>query len=168
MTSDRCWMVFTTGGASRSSSVCARRAHFALPRSGLRGLRVRHRQRRARSGLLETAASDGIFCPAGTSAMVASGSTAARDVGHNRPAISRRNLRCIVRHGAEAVGHHVEEISQRRFAQALDVIRRRARKPRARNHAVAVAHTRVAGRAINVEALAVPARSSSAVTGNGM
>ena len=44
------------------------------------------------------------------------------DVGHDGPAVPGRNLRCVVGHGAEAVGDHVEEVSQRRLAQALDVV----------------------------------------------
>ena len=36
------------------------------------------------------------------------------DVGDDRPAIARRDLRPVVRHRAEAVGHHVEEVADRR------------------------------------------------------
>ena len=76
------------------------------------------------------------------------------DVGHDRPAIPRRDLRGVVGHGAEAVGDHVEEISQGRLAQALAVIRRRfARKTARRNHAIAIAQPGVTGSAVNVVAL---------------
>ena len=76
------------------------------------------------------------------------------DIGNDRPAVSRRNLRRVVGHGSEAVGDYIEKVSERRFAQTLNVIRRRlAREATRRNHAVAIAHARVTGSAVNVVTL---------------
>src|SRR5215467_5980291 len=46
------------------------------------------------------------------------------DVGGDRPAIARRDLRPVVRHRAETVGHDVVEMTDRDLAQAVDVVRR--------------------------------------------
>ena len=66
-------------------------------------------------------------------------------------------MRGIIRHSAEAVGHHVEEISEGRLAQALLMKSRWLLVSALRNHALAIPHARVAGGAINVEALAAAA-----------
>ena len=104
---------------------------------------------------LNCGGSEGTFCPARN---VGGGGCLAQlqsaDVGHNGPAILRRDLRRVVGHGTEAVGDHVEQISQRRLAQTLNVIRRRlAREATRWNHAVAIAHAGMTGSAINVVAL---------------
>ena len=49
------------------------------------------------------------------------------DVGHDVPPVARRDLRPVVRHAAEAVRHHVEEVARLDLPQAIDVERRRLR-----------------------------------------
>ena len=69
---------------------------------------------------------------AGTSSTVASLAELQRaDVRGDRPAVGDRHLRRVVLHRAEAVGHHVEEVADRRVAQPLLVVRRRLRGSRA-------------------------------------
>ena len=63
------------------------------------------------------------------------------------------NLRGIVRHGAESVGDHVEDVSVGHLPQAVDVVRRRMPVAAPHDHAVAFAQAVVAGRAVNVEAI---------------
>src|SRR5262249_51989268 len=75
------------------------------------------------------------------------------DVGHYGPTVARRNLRRVIRHSAEAVGHDVEEISQRRFSQPIDVIRRGTSITALHNHSITVADPPVAGRTVDVEAV---------------
>ena len=53
------------------------------------------------------------------------------DVGDDRPAIARRRSARVVRHRAEAVGHHVEEVAGLRVAQPVVVERRRLLDSRA-------------------------------------
>src|SRR5262245_32632682 len=48
------------------------------------------------------------------------------DVGDDRPAILRRDLRGVVRHLAEPARHHVEEVARALVAQPGVVVRRRA------------------------------------------
>ena len=74
------------------------------------------------------------------------------DVGGDRPAVARRDLRGVVRHRAEAVGDHVEEVADgacRSRSRGSDAgWRSRAARPcRCRRRAA------VAGRAVDVEAL---------------
>ena len=73
------------------------------------------------------------------------------DISYDRPTIARLNLRRVIRHGAESIGHHVEEISQRRLAQPLDVIGRRPAEPALWDHSVAIPEPGVTGGAINIE-----------------
>jgi hypothetical protein len=75
------------------------------------------------------------------------------DVGDDRPAIGRRDLRAIVRHHTEAVGHHVEEIAHRRRPQPGVVKRRGLPVAALHNHAAPASRGVVAGRAVDVEAL---------------
>ena len=122
----------------------------------MRRLRHRHRQGRSRTRHLELRSRRRHGLPGGH---VGHGGILAQlqgaDIGHDAPAIARRNLRSIVGHNAVTIGHDVEEIPQRHFAQALGVIGRRlARKTARRHRSVAIAQARVAGRAIDVEALA--------------
>src|ERR1700757_2331831 len=75
------------------------------------------------------------------------------DVGDDAPAVARRNLRRVVGHNAEALGHDVEDVAHRRLLQALDVERGRStREPACGNVAVSVSQSRMARRAINIEA----------------
>src|SRR5208337_4247061 len=76
------------------------------------------------------------------------------DVSGDAPSIARRNLRAIFRHRAVAIGHDVKEVSNRYFAQTLDVIRRRTLESARRNEAIAIADASVTRRAVNVETLA--------------
>src|SRR5262249_4430395 len=57
-------------------------------------------------------------------------------------------------HRTKPVGHHVEKVSKRRFAQALLVIAWRMFVSPRRDHAVAVAETGMARGAVNIETLA--------------
>jgi len=76
------------------------------------------------------------------------------DVGRDAPAIARRNLRTVFRHDAEAVGHDVEEISDWRLAQTLDVIRRRTAESARGDKSITIPHASVTGRAIDIETFA--------------
>ena len=76
------------------------------------------------------------------------------DVGDDRPAILRRHLRGVVRHLAEAARHHVVEVAGALVAQPRIVERRRLLVAALHDHAVAVAGDAVAGRAVDVVALA--------------
>ena len=143
--SERPWMVFTTGGADRSRGtgftcavlISAPRSRSAVGDCGRR----RHRQSRARTRRLEARRRRRHRL---SRRHIRHGRVLAQlqrpDVGHDAPAVARRNLRSVVGHDAEAVGHDVEEISQRRLAQPLDVVRRRlARKAARRHRAIAIA-----------------------------
>src|ERR1035438_3023507 len=44
------------------------------------------------------------------------------DVGRDAPAVAGRNLRGIIEHDSESIGHYVVEISQRNFLQPGNVI----------------------------------------------
>src|SRR5262249_37702097 len=67
------------------------------------------------------------------------------------------NLRGVVWHRAEPFGHYVEDVTDRGFCEPVDVIRGRLTgKATRRNKSVAVTQTRMAGSAVNVEALAAP------------
>ncbi len=68
---------------------------------------------------------------AGTSSTPRVGQLQRADVGGDRPAVLRRHLRRIVLHGAEAVGHDVEEVARWRVAQALLLDTRAGRGSRA-------------------------------------
>ena len=57
------------------------------------------------------------------------------------------DLRLVVRHRAEAVGDHVEEVAGIRLLQPIDVERRRLPVAALHDHAVAVAGLVVARRA---------------------
>jgi hypothetical protein len=74
-------------------------------------------------------------------------------VGRDCPAVLRWNLFRVVGHVAKTIGHDVEEIADWGLPQTLGVVRRRPLKTTLYNHAVAVAQFRVAGRAVDVEAL---------------
>ena len=63
---------------------------------------------------------------------------------------SALDLRRVVGHGAETVRHHVEEVSDRREPQPIDVQRRRRPIAAAHDHAVAGAGPAVARRTIDV------------------
>src|SRR5688572_29839239 len=78
------------------------------------------------------------------------------DIGDDRPAILGRDLRRVVRHLAEAAGHHVEEVAGALVAQPRIVVRRRLLVAALHDHPVAVAGDAVAGRAVDVEALLAP------------
>jgi hypothetical protein len=104
--SDRCWMIWATGGHFAAIGR-DQRLIYSCTRSGiaaeLRPLRrhllsLRHLRRRGVLAQLQSA-----------------------NVADNRPAIIRRDLRSVVRHHAEAMRHDVEEVSQGRFAQAVNV-----------------------------------------------
>src|SRR5437588_12730461 len=74
------------------------------------------------------------------------------EVGDEAPTIARRNLRRVVGHDAEALGHDVEDVAHRRLLQALDVEGGRfTRESAGGNVAVAVPQSRMARRAINIE-----------------
>src|SRR5690606_12661178 len=75
------------------------------------------------------------------------------DVGDDGPAIAGRNLCRVARHLSESVGDDVEEVAHALVAQARVVERHRALEAAAHHHAVAVAELRMAGRAVDVEAL---------------
>jgi len=78
------------------------------------------------------------------------------NVGNDRPAIARRNLRRVRRHSAKAVGDNGEEIPRRRVPQAVAMKRGRTRIAPSHNHAVAVACPAVTRRAENIETLLTP------------
>src|SRR6266700_6427418 len=75
-------------------------------------------------------------------------------VSHDAPTITWRNLGGVIRHRAEAIGHHVEEISKRRFAKTVLMIRGRLLVSTFHDHSIAVANAGVTRGTINVEALA--------------
>src|SRR5438552_3036717 len=62
---------------------------------------------------------------------------------YDRPAIIDRNLMGIRRHRAMSASDHVEEMSQRRAAQAIDMVGGGPLKAPADDHSVAVARTTV-------------------------
>ena len=68
--SERCAMVLTTGGAVRSSCLTGA-ALISLPRISNSVSGASTGKRRADPGSRNFGGSEGIFCPAGTSAMVA-------------------------------------------------------------------------------------------------
>ena len=76
------------------------------------------------------------------------------NVGRDAPAIGGLDARRIAVHGAKTIGHHFIEMPGGRVAQALNVIGRRLRKSALHDHAPARAGVVVAGRAIDVVALA--------------
>ena len=138
----------------------ARRAHFGCSPCSF-FCRAWHRRGRVApdpGSPRTTGGADGNCCPCGH---IGRGRALAQlqrtNVGHDAPAIARRNLRSIIRHGPEAVGHHIEKISQWRFLQALRVIRRRLAEAALDDHSVAIPNSRVTRRAIDIEAL-LPAR----------
>ena len=55
------------------------------------------------------------------------------------PAVGGRDLRTVVRHHAETVADHIEEVARRRLLQTLDVVARRALHAALHDHAVAAA-----------------------------
>ena len=61
------------------------------------------------------------------------------NVGDDGPPILRWYLRRVTRHRAPAVCHYIEEVSDRRLAQPIVMIRGRTTKSSADNHSVAVA-----------------------------
>jgi hypothetical protein len=73
------------------------------------------------------------------------------NVGHDGPAVARRDLRGVVGHGAESVANHVVDVSVRDRPEPVDVVRGRLAKAAADDHAVAIAQPVVAGRAVDVE-----------------
>src|SRR5580698_9058001 len=64
------------------------------------------------------------------------------------------NLRGIIRHDSVAIGIDIKEITDWHFAQTVDMKRRRLPVAARGNEAVAVPNTSVAGRAVDVEAVA--------------
>src|ERR1700761_5367633 len=73
------------------------------------------------------------------------------DVRRNRPPILRCNLRSIIRHRAIAVRDDYKKVTQWCIAQPICVEVPRRPVATLHDHAVAVAHARVARRAIDVE-----------------
>ena len=88
------------------------------------------------------------------------------NVRGDRPTILDLDLRRVVGHRAETVGHDVEEMADRRRAQAIVEKRRRMPIASPDNHAVAKAGAAVAWRTVDVEALLAP-RHQRRVTANG-
>ena len=125
--SERCWMVFTTGGVIRSRLRMGAVLISAPPARNRAQACVSITGRVApEPEFLELRRLGGNFLSSGNVRRGGvPGSIAARGCRPRSPSGRGRNLRRVIRHGAEAVGHHVEEISQGRLAQALDVIRRR-------------------------------------------
>src|SRR5579864_9162593 len=76
------------------------------------------------------------------------------NVSNDAPPVARRNLRSVIGHGAEALGHDLEKISERGFSQALVMIGRRMPEATLRDHSIAVSSARMAWRTINVKSLA--------------
>ena len=76
------------------------------------------------------------------------------DIGGDRPAVVRIDAVGIGKHHAIAVGDDVVEMLRRRRGEPVDVIGRRRRKAVRDDDAVAIAGEAVAGRAVDVEALA--------------
>jgi len=72
------------------------------------------------------------------------------DVGNDGPAIARGNLRSIIRHGPEAIGHDIVEITVGRLPQPVQVIGGRTTETSLDHHSVAVAESAVADTAKNV------------------
>src|SRR3984885_6022005 len=73
------------------------------------------------------------------------------DVRGDSPAVRRRHLRGVVRHGAVSVGDHIEIVAQR-LCQPLGIVEVAGRLVAALDdHARAVAHTRVTRRAVGIE-----------------
>src|SRR5207249_1852330 len=79
------------------------------------------------------------------------------NVGDDRPAILRADLRRVVGHYGEAVRHHLKEMADRGVAEPVLVEGQRAPIAAPNDHAVADSRPAVARRAVDVEPLA-PAR----------
>jgi hypothetical protein len=75
------------------------------------------------------------------------------NIGDDRPAVSRGNLIGVIRHSAKAVCDDVEKVANRRYAKAINMIRRRGRKSALDDHSLSVASAIVAGRAKDIETL---------------
>src|SRR6266404_2647968 len=60
------------------------------------------------------------------------------DVGRDAPSIVRFNARGVTRHRAEAIRNYVEEVTHRRLAQFVGVIRSRLPETSPHDHAVPV------------------------------
>src|SRR5215831_9517029 len=76
------------------------------------------------------------------------------NVSSDAPPIAYVHTIRIAIHAAKAVGHHAKEVADRHLSQPIRVKRRRMRESALNDHAIAAAGIIVAGRAINVVALA--------------
>src|SRR5262249_17723584 len=75
------------------------------------------------------------------------------DVGSDRPAILRIDLRGVVEHRAEAIGHNVIEMAERYLLQAGLMVGRRMLQASLHDRAIAVTDAGMARSAIDVIAL---------------
>jgi hypothetical protein len=74
-------------------------------------------------------------------------------VGGDEPPIADRNLFGITLHRAEPVRDDIEKIAHAFLPKAILVITRRLSQTALHDHAIAIAKTAVAGRAVDIEAL---------------
>src|SRR5579872_3145883 len=60
------------------------------------------------------------------------------DVGDDLPPVRNLYLRLVIGHRSKSIGDHVEEITQRGLAQAINVVRRWAAETALHDHSIAV------------------------------